>query len=244
MEAEQRCAAKEQMIALMQAGHRGPGGFRPSRDPGQSFDGLSAAAPGAEPWESGIPGWQTWAPSQTANGRAALAGELLPHVARHSKSCGADGFPGTVRHPDQYRLSEPGPCKPWPGKPPPRGGEKNALRPQRLNPSGKRAQEGCSWLGQPRRPACSPSWRPPYLRVLLVPIRVWHIFLFGLVTCWCEPCSFSGRSDWIAPGICAATRVMGWACSRADLGPMDIATPNASSRRSRRLTERIPSRMG
>ncbi len=62
MEAEQRRAAKEQMIALMQAGHRGPGGCCPSRDPGQPFDGLSAAAPCAYSWKSCFPGWQAWSP--------------------------------------------------------------------------------------------------------------------------------------------------------------------------------------
>lgn len=43
MEAEQRRAAKEQMITLMQTGHRGPGGRCPSRDLSQSFDRLSEA---------------------------------------------------------------------------------------------------------------------------------------------------------------------------------------------------------
>jgi len=244
MATEQRRAAKEHMIALMQAGHRGPGGFRPSRDPGQSFDGLSVVAPCAHPWESCLPGWQTRAPCQTAHRRAGLAGSLLSHVTRHSQPCRANSLPGTIRHPDQYRLFEPGPCKTWPGKPLPRGREKNEIRPFLVNPSGKRAQGGCSWLGQPRRLACSPLWKPPCLRVLLVEIRAWRIFQRDLVTCWCEPCSFSGRSDWIAPGICAATRVMGWACSRADLGLMDISTPNASSHSLLKRTEQTPSRMG
>jgi hypothetical protein len=32
-----------------------------------------------------------------------------------------------------------------------------------VNPSGKRVQGGCSWLGQPRHLACSPRWKPPHL---------------------------------------------------------------------------------
>ena len=47
MEAEQRRAAKEQMIALMQAGHRWQEAAAQAGIPGQSFDRLSAAAPGA-----------------------------------------------------------------------------------------------------------------------------------------------------------------------------------------------------
>jgi hypothetical protein len=246
MEAEQRRAAKEQMIALMQAGHRGPGGCCPSRDPGQSFDSLSAAASGAHPRESCIPGWKTWTLRQTAHGRVDMAGKLLSHVARHAKPCGAGGLPGTVWPPDQYRLSQPGPCQSRPGKAHSSLGEKKwmRLRPHQLNPSGKRAQGGCFWSRLRKCPACSPPWRPPLLGVLPVQIRVWRIFRRGLFTCWCERCSFSGWSDWIAPGICAATQAMRWACSRADLGPTDTFTPNASSHRWRRLTERKPSRMG
>src|SRR6266566_7398453 len=219
-------------------------GFCPSRDPGQPFDRLPATAPCAHSWKSCFPGWQAWAPCQTANGRADMAGKLLPYVTWHSKPCGADGLPGAVRHPNQYRLSEPGPCSPRSGKAHPRGGEKNSRHSHRLNPSGKRAQEDCSWLRLLRRLACSLPWRPLCLRVLLVAIRAWRIFLLGLVICWCERCSFSGRSDWITPGICAATRVMGWACSRTDPGPTDTFTPNASSHRSRRLTDQKPSQMG
>ncbi len=105
MEAEQRRAAKEQMIALMQAGYRwqaaaAQAGIQISL----SFDRLSAAAPGAHAWESCFPGWQTWAPRQTAHGRANMAGKLLPHVAPHFKPRGAGGPPGTVRHPDQYVM--------------------------------------------------------------------------------------------------------------------------------------------
>src|SRR5438876_9738715 len=91
MEAEQRRAAKEQMIALMQAGQRWPGGCCPSRDPGQWFDRLPVAAPCAYPWESCIPGWQTWTSCEIANGRADMARNLLPCLARYSKPCGAGG---------------------------------------------------------------------------------------------------------------------------------------------------------
>jgi len=84
--------------------------------------------------------------------------------------------------------------------------KKTRFVPAKSNPSGKRVQGDCSWLRQPRRLVCSPLWKLPCLRVLPVAIRAWRIFQRGLVTCWCERCSFSGRSDWIAPGICAATR--------------------------------------
>jgi hypothetical protein len=208
MEAEQRSAAKEQMIALMQAGHRwqeasAQAGIQVSRSTAYRLLRLVCTR-----GKAADPRWQAWAPCQTANGRADMAGKLLPCLARHSKPCGADGLPGAVRHPNQYRLSEPGPCSPRSGKAHPRGGEKNSRHSYRLNPSGKRAQEDCSWLRLPRCLACSLAWRPLCLRVLLVAIRAWRIFLLGLVICWCERCSFSGRSDWITPGICAATRAM------------------------------------
>lgn len=112
------------------------------------------------------------------------------------------------------------------------------------NPSGKRVQGDCSWLRQPRRLACSPRWKLPCLRVLPVAIRAWRTFQRGLVTCWCEPCSFSGRSDWIAHGICAATRVMGWACSRADPGLWIFLHRTLPLEDSLKRTERTPSRMG
>src|SRR5258706_13686186 len=88
-------------------------------------------------------GWKTRAPCQAANGRAGLAGNLLPHIARHSKPCSANSLPGTIRHPDQSWLFEPGPCKPRPGKPHPRGGEKNAIRPCEVEPQW---QEGAGGL--------------------------------------------------------------------------------------------------
>src|SRR5205823_14251743 len=68
---------------------------------------------------------------------------LLPHVARHSKPCSANSLPGTIRHPDQSWLFEPGPCKPRPGKPHPRGGEKNTIRPCEVEPQW---QEGAGGL--------------------------------------------------------------------------------------------------
>jgi hypothetical protein len=183
MEAEQRRAAKEQMMALMQTGHRwqeaaAQAGLQVSRSTAYRLlrqvrsRGKAAAR-----------GWKTRAPCQAANRRAGLAGNLLPHVARHSKPCSANSFPGTIRHSDQSWLFEPGPCNPRPGKPHPRGGEKNAIRPCSVNPSGKRVQGDCSWLRQPRRLVCSPLWKPPCLRVLPVAMRAWRIFQRGLVTC-------------------------------------------------------------
>jgi hypothetical protein len=210
MEAEQRRAAKEQMVALMQAGHRWQEAAAQAGIPISRSTAYRRLAPGAEAWESRFRGWKTRAPCQTTHSRAGLAGNLLPHVARHSKPCGADSLAGTVRHPDQYRLSEPGPCPPRPGKAPSCVGGKNwmRIRPHQLNPSGKRAQEGCSWLQRPRRLVCSPRWKPPYLHALPVTIRAWRTCRRGLVTCWCECCSFLGRSDWSAPGICVPTRAM------------------------------------
>ncbi len=64
MEAEQRRAAKEQMIALMPAGHRwqeasAQAGLQVSRS-----TAYRRLAPSAEPWESCFRGWKTRAPCQ------------------------------------------------------------------------------------------------------------------------------------------------------------------------------------
>ena len=110
MEAEQRRAAKEQMIALMQTGHRwqeaaAQAGIQASRS-----TAYRRLAPCAHPWESCLAGWQTWASRQTAHGRADMAGKLLSCLAWQAQPCGAGDPTRAVRHPNQSRLSEPGPC--------------------------------------------------------------------------------------------------------------------------------------
>src|SRR5260370_25086931 len=127
MEAEQRRAAKEQMIALMQAGHgwqeaSAQAGIQVSRSTAYRLL-RQVRTRGKVAFQDGRHGHPA---KLRTNERVWLENYLLPYVTWHSKPCGADGLPGSVRHPDQYWLSEPGPCSPRAGKAHPRGGKKNS----------------------------------------------------------------------------------------------------------------------
>src|SRR5260221_11486682 len=99
MEAEQRRAAKEQMIALMQTGHRwqeaaAQAGIQVSRSTAYRLLRQVRSRGKAD-----ARGWKTRAPRQAANGRADLAGNLLPYAPRHSKPRRPNSLPGAPRHP-------------------------------------------------------------------------------------------------------------------------------------------------
>ena len=244
MEAEQRRAAKEQMIALMQTGHRwqeavAKAGLQVSRSTAYRLL-RQVRSRGEAAFEDGRHGH----PAKLRTDERAWL-EAYCHTSPGTPSRVVQtafqerfGIQISLGYLNQVRANL------GLGSRTHEVEKKTRFVPAKSNPSGKRVPGDCSWLRQPRRLVCSPRWKSPRLRVHPVAIRAWRIFQRGLVTCWCERCSFSGQSDWIAHGICAATQVMGWACSRADLGPMDISTPNASSHRSLKRTERTPSRMG
>ena len=84
MEAQQRRAAKVQMIALMQTGHRwqeaaAQAGIKVSRS-----TAYRRLAPCAHPWESCLAGWQTWASYQTAPTRTPMARNDLSRSSPHA----------------------------------------------------------------------------------------------------------------------------------------------------------------
>jgi hypothetical protein len=108
METEQRRAAKEQMIALMQAGHRWQ---EAAAQAGIQFSRLTAY------WllrqvrsrgKAADPGMADMGTLRNCEQTAGMDGTLLPYVARHAKPC---GVVGTVRHPEKLRLSQPGLCR-------------------------------------------------------------------------------------------------------------------------------------